>query len=36
VPALPGDVIDRTTTTPSRLGAPVRHPVFELSARRGG
>ena len=31
VPALPGDVIDRTTTTPSRLGAlEYSHPVFEL------
>jgi hypothetical protein len=31
VPALPGDVIDRTTTTPSRLGGlEYSHPVFEL------
>jgi Aerotolerance regulator N-terminal/von Willebrand factor type A domain len=31
VPALPGDVVDRTTTTPSRLGAlEYSHPVFEL------
>ena len=31
VPALPGDVIDRMTTTPSRLGAlEYSHPVFEL------
>jgi hypothetical protein len=31
VPALPGDLIDRTTTTPSRLGAlEYSHPVFEL------
>jgi Aerotolerance regulator N-terminal/von Willebrand factor type A domain len=31
VPALPGDVIDRTTTTPSRLGAiEYSHPIFEL------
>jgi hypothetical protein len=31
VPALPADVIDRTTTTPSRLGAlEYSHPVFEL------
>jgi anti-sigma factor ChrR (cupin superfamily) len=31
VPALPGDPIDRTTTTPSRLGGlEYSHPVFEL------
>jgi len=31
VPALPGDIVDRTTTTPSRLGAlEYSHPVFEL------
>jgi hypothetical protein len=31
VPALPGDVVDRTTTTPSRLGGlEYGHPVFEL------
>lgn len=31
VPALPGDVIDRTMTTPSRLGGlEYSHPVFEL------
>jgi hypothetical protein len=31
VPGLPGDPIDRTTTTPSRLGAlEYSHPVFEL------
>jgi len=31
VPALPGDPVDRTTTTPSRLGGlEYSHPVFEL------
>jgi Mg-chelatase subunit ChlD len=31
VPALPGDLVDRTATTPSRLGAlEYSHPVFEL------
>src|SRR5262245_11206941 len=31
VPAVPGDVVDRTTSTPSRLGAlEYSHPVFEL------
>jgi len=31
VPALPGDVVDLTTTTPSRLGGlEYSHPVFEL------
>ena len=31
MPALPGDVVDRTTGTPSRLGAlEYSHPVFEL------
>jgi Aerotolerance regulator N-terminal/von Willebrand factor type A domain len=31
MPALPGEVVDRTTTTPSRLGAlEYSHPVFEL------
>jgi len=31
VPALPGDVVDRTTTPPSRLGGlEYSHPVFEL------
>jgi Aerotolerance regulator N-terminal/von Willebrand factor type A domain len=31
VPGLPGDVIDRTTTPPSRLGGlEYSHPVFEL------
>jgi hypothetical protein len=31
VPALPGDVVDRTTTPPSRLGGlEYGHPVFEL------
>jgi hypothetical protein len=31
LPALPGDPIDRTTTTPSRLGGlEYSHPVFEL------
>lgn len=31
VPALPGELVDRTTSTPSRLGAlEYSHPVFEL------
>jgi Aerotolerance regulator N-terminal/von Willebrand factor type A domain len=31
MPALPGDAVDRTTTTPSRLGGlEYSHPVFEL------
>jgi len=31
VPALPGDAIDRTTSTPSRLGGlEYSHPIFEL------
>jgi hypothetical protein len=31
VPAVPGDLVDRTGTTPSRLGAlEYSHPVFEL------
>lgn len=31
VPALPGDVVDRTTTVPSRLGGlEYSHPVFDL------
>ncbi len=31
VPGLPGDAVDRTTTTPSRLGGlEYSHPIFEL------
>ena len=38
LPALPGDIVDRTTTTPSRLGGlEYSHPVFEpFRAPRSG